>query len=117
MQMFQHLNKWKSCLSLLYSLYNYEFLYLYEFFVNHPTSLLHMMGLILTNALGQIVIYWMITCFRQHVVPFVITTRKLFTVGISILYFKHDVTWVQIMGIIIVFIIVCYDFIDELTIK
>lgn len=43
----------------------------------------------ISGGIGQIVVYWMITNFKQHVVPFIITTRKLFTVAISIVFFKH----------------------------
>jgi UDP-galactose transporter B1 len=72
---------------------------------------MHMLALSITGAIGQMFVYWMINYFRQHVVPFVITTRKLLTVGISIIYFNHEVTFMQIIGIILVFGIICYDFI------
>jgi len=39
--------------------------------------------------IGHIFIYNMINNFKQHIVPFVITTRKIISVGISMIYFKH----------------------------
>lgn len=69
-----------------------------------------MLVLSTTGAAGQIVVYWMISHFRQHVVPFIITTRKILTVVLSILFFKHTVTIPQILGIIVVFATVFYDF-------
>lgn len=68
------------------------------------------MALALTGSFGQIFVYWLINHFRQHVVPFIITTRKIITVAISIIYFGHEVTLIQIMGIIIVFLAVFYEF-------
>lgn len=76
-----------------------------------------MISLGIIGAFGQIVVYWMITHFKQHVVPFIITTRKLFTVVISILYFKHESTIQQDISLIFVFIVVLYDFAKELTEK
>lgn len=69
------------------------------------------------GAFGQIVVYWMITHFKQHVVPFIITTRKLFTVIISILYFKHESTLQQDISLLFIFTLVLYDFGSELTEK
>lgn len=60
--------------------------------------------------MGQIVVYWMINHFRQHVVPFIITTRKILTVVLSIIFFKHTVTVWQMLGIVIVLATVFYDF-------
>jgi drug/metabolite transporter (DMT)-like permease len=70
------------------------------------------MGILST--IGQMVVYRMIKQFKQHFVPFVITTRKIITVGLSILYFHHETNWGQIVGIIIVFFIVTYEFVSEL---
>ena len=72
------------------------------------------MCLSVSGAIGQIFVYWLINSFRQHVVPFIITTRKILTVVISILYFGHYVTFIQILGIIIVFLAVFYEFAREI---
>lgn len=80
-------------------------------------SFAHMLTLGMTGAVGQIVVYWMITNFKQHVVPFVITTRKLFTVAISIAFFKHESTQLQVLGILVVFAAVIFDFVDEIRKK
>lgn len=74
----------------------------------HPQCLFHILLLSLSGAVGQMFVYWLISNFRQHVVPFIITTRKILTVGISIMYFGHEVTWVQVLGIFVVFLAVIY---------
>lgn len=114
MEMFQHMNKWKTILSLAYSLVTLEIRHIVTFFMDHDGLLLHMLCLSLTGAVGQIFVYWLITNFRQHVVPFIITTRKIMTVVISILYFGHRVTFSQKAGIVIVFLAVLFEFVGEI---
>jgi len=41
------------------------------------------------STIGQIFVYIMIKQFKQHFAPFVITTRRIFTVGLSIIYYRH----------------------------
>lgn len=59
-------------------------------------------------------VYRMIKQFKQHFVPFVITTRKIFTVGLSIIVYKHATNVWQILGLILVFGVVKYEFVSEL---
>lgn len=42
-----------------------------------------------------------------------ITTRKIISVGISVIYFRHPTSWMQILGIAIVFITTLYEFLNE----
>jgi len=70
------------------------------------------MGILST--IGQMFVYRMIKQFKQHFVPFVITTRKIFTVGLSIIVYKHATNVWQILGLILVFGVVKYEFVSEL---
>ncbi len=63
---------------------------------------------------GQIFVYRMIKEFKQHIVPFVVTTRKIITVGFSLLYFHHKSSYQQVIGIILVFGITSYEFLSEM---
>lgn len=63
---------------------------------------------------GQMFVYRMIKQFKQHFVPFVITTRKVFTVALSIVFYSHPTNFMQILGIVIVFGIVTYEFVTDL---
>lgn len=58
-------------------------------------------------------IYKLIKDFKQHVVPFVVTTRKLFSVVLSIILFNHSSTLGQVLALIIVFITVIMEFLIE----
>lgn len=55
------------------------------------------------SAIGQLVIYRMIKLFKQHIVPFVIATRKCLTVVVNIVYFGHSVNGKQLAGMLLVF--------------
>lgn len=46
--------------------------------------------------------------------PFVITTRKVFTVCISLVFYNHKTHIGQLIGIAIVLIVVVVEFISEL---
>lgn len=46
--------------------------------------------------------------------PFIITTRKIFTVGLSIAYFGHKYTFEQVGGILIVLGAAVYEFLGEI---
>lgn len=59
-------------------------------------------------------IYRMIKAFKQHVVPFVVTTRKIFTVGLSIFYFNHDTSLGQILAIVLVLMVTVFEFLDNI---
>lgn len=56
----------------------------------------------------------MIKEFKQHIVPFVVTTRKIITVGLSLIYFHHETNFGQISSIIIVFVATVYEFLDSI---
>jgi hypothetical protein len=84
------------------------------FFYEHPLCFMHMIVLGSLGSIGQMVVFWMIKLFKQHIVPFTITTRKLVTVVISIAFFGHSTTLLQIVGIVVVFAAVVADFTHEI---
>ena len=65
--------------------------------------------------MGQFFVYRMIKHFKQHVLPFVVSTRKIFTVVLSSIFFQHAYDWVQIVGIGIVLICMTVEFIIEIS--
>jgi drug/metabolite transporter (DMT)-like permease len=68
-----------------------------------------LMGVLST--IGQMFVYRMIKQFKQHFVPFVITSRKIFTVALSIVFYQHATNFVQLSGILMVFGVVIYEFV------
>ncbi len=65
--------------------------------------------------IGQIFIYRMIKTFKQHIVPFVISTRRIITVAVSMLYYHHRTNAGQIVSIVVVFGVSVYEFYSNIT--
>lgn len=78
------------------------------FIGEHRLFLYHMVFMSVLSVFGQMFVYRMIKQFKQHFVPFVITTRKIFTVALSIMFYHHETNAVQIAGIVAVFGVVTY---------
>lgn len=70
---------------------------------SHPMAIIDI-GLIgLLQVLGQISIYFIVLNFKQHIFPLVSTTRKVFTVLLSIFIFNHKMNGYQWIALILVF--------------
>ncbi len=81
---------------------------------SHPMAVIDI-GLIgLLQVLGQISIYFIVLNFKQHIFPLVSTTRKVFTVLLSIFIFNHKMNGYQWLALILVFGGMGYELIDEL---
>ena len=112
--MFEDTNKWKTIIYVLYAIFFLQFFQILAFLLLHPLSLIHLFALGVLSAVGQIVVFWMIKHFRQHIVPFIITTRKITTTLLSILFFHHSMESIQYLGIFITIAVVVFDFYREL---
>lgn len=102
---------WVFLISVVYAVCIGELIPILSFLSTHFFFTVHMVSLGVFSMVGQMFVYNMIKHFKQHIVPFVITTRKIFTVGLSIFYFKHATNIIQIIGLFLVFAIVTYEFI------
>ena len=102
------INKWVSIISFLYSCILLEIVDIFEFLFEHKVFMLHMLIMGVLSTVGQMFVYRMIKQFKQHFPPFVITTRKIFTVGLSIFYYHHETNFLQLLGLILVFALVTY---------
>ena len=87
--MFEQTNKWVALISLLYAGATGSITYLINFTIDYPDILKDLLLLSILSGIGQIFVYRIVKEFKQHIVPFVITTRKIFTVVISIVVYKH----------------------------
>jgi UDP-galactose transporter B1 len=66
------------------------------------------------QVLGQVSIYYVINNFKQHMFPLISTTRKVFTVLLSIIIFGHHVSGLQWVSIMLVFGGLAYELYEEL---
>ena len=114
MEMLTVINKWVTIISLLYSCMLLEAVDMITYIATHSGFLLHLLAMGALSTIGQMFVYRMIKQFKQHFVPFVITTRKIFTVALSIIFYRHPTNLLQIAGIVMVFVIVTYEFVSEL---
>lgn len=106
-------NKWVFILTVIYSILTQQFLPIIYFMVDHPWFSLDILLNASMSAIVQFFVYYLIQKFRQHIVPFVITIRKIFSVVISILWFNHSVGVMQWIGVVIVFASAVFDFIYQ----
>lgn len=81
-----------------------------KFALTHELFGIHLAGLSFLGCAGHFIIYRMINAFKQHIVPFIITTRKVFTVCISLIFYNHKTNAGQIIGILAVLGVVIYEF-------
>ncbi len=109
------INKWCALVSILYCVITNQLVDFIVYSWRHPLLLAHLLSMASLAFIGHIFIYRMIKQFKQHIVPFVITTRKIVSVGISMLYFKHSSSFLQIMGILIVFVTTLVEFLNEIV--
>lgn len=66
------------------------------------------------SVLGQISIYFIILNFKQHMFPLISTTRKVFTILLSIYIYQHPTNVWMWMALILVFGGLIYELVDEL---
>ena len=114
MEMMAEINKWVTILSIVYALFLGELFTMCTFIVSHRLFLVHMLAMGGLSAIGQMFVYRMIKQFKQHFVPFVITTRKIFTVALSIVFYHHETNAAQVFGLVMVFGVVTFEFVTEL---
>ena len=114
LEMFEHINKWVTIISLTYAIFSGQLSFAYSFVNNYPELGYDMVKLSCLTTIGQVFVYRMIKQFKQHIVPFVITTRKIFTVVISIVFFHHQTTVWQILAIVLILCTASTEYISEI---
>lgn len=107
-------NKWTFILSFIYTVVTGHFMTIASFLWHHKSLFYDMLMVGVVSFTGQVFIYRLVKQFKQHIVPFIITTRKIFTVALSIFYFGHLVNLPQVVGILIVLFAAVYEFVSEI---
>lgn len=80
----------------------------------HHIFTLTLVGMSVITIFGEIFIYNLIKEFKQHIVPFVITIRKIFTILINMGFYGHQASPLQFLGMAMVVIAVIYEFSREI---
>jgi UDP-galactose transporter B1 len=113
-EMMEQINKWVAIISLFSMAFSLTALNAFVYTFEHPMFFLHLLAMSFLSCAGQFFVYRMIKQFKQHIVPFIITTRKIFTIVLSIFFYSHKTTNVQMIGVFIVFAAVFFEFGSEL---
>jgi len=74
-----------------------------SFLLSHPTALKPLLAFACLGGLGQLFIFETIQHFGSLTLVMVTVTRKLFTMLLSVLVFKHELSKPQWLGVAVVF--------------
>lgn len=113
-QMLVSINKWCAIFALIYLIGSWKVGDFVIYCIEHMDFTWDLLMVSVLSFVGQLFVYRMIKMFKQHIVPFVITTRKIFTVGLSIVYFKHDWSGAQVIAILVVLGVTMHEFLDNI---
>jgi len=79
------------------------------FVLRHPQALIDLAIFGTTSALGQSFIFYTIANFGALPCATITTTRKLFTIFVSVLWFGHNINPLQWVGVMVVFGALAWD--------
>lgn len=104
---------WSAFYTFLISIFTGEFLKAIQFIFMYPSVLVNLILLALASPLGQFFIYQMIHDFGSLTTSIITTTRKFFSIIISIFWFGHELSFIQWICIFVVFISLGFDLFDS----
>ena len=111
--MLQSVNQWAAILCIIFSIVTGHLVPMLSFIFSHQKLLVDLLLIGVLSTAGQFFVYYLQKIFKQHIVPLIVSTRKIFTVGLSILYYSHNISSMQLVGLILVFGISIYEFRSE----
>ncbi|KAF1740410.1 hypothetical protein MXB_3175 [Myxobolus squamalis] len=97
------LNFWASLILIGICIISGEFLSFYRFCVRSPTILKDILLFAISSAVGQCFIFKTITNLGPLMCSIITTTRKLFTILLSVLLFGNKLSTFQWIGVTMVF--------------
>lgn len=87
-----------------------ELFFAISFIKNYPIILVDLICYSSSNVIGQLVIYSILALFGSVTLTTMTITRKLFTILFSIIIFKHKISNIQMLGMVLVFFSFFIDF-------
>jgi UDP-galactose transporter B1 len=109
----ESLSKWCVIFTLGYSIVFFQLAPFLYFCYDYPSVLKDIVLLAITGTFGQVFTFYMIFHFSPLVMSIVATTRKFFSVVVSILVYEHDINLVQWGAIALVFAGVALELMSE----
>lgn len=87
------------------------------FIARYPATISDIMLFSIVSALGQNFIFYTVRNFNALIVTTITTTRKMFTILLSIFVFKHSVAPRQWVGLLLVFIAITWEAVAKQKMK
>lgn len=115
--MMADINKWGTFYTFVLAIVTFNAWSFVVFMWEHIQFSVELIVMSVASGFGQFFVYRMIKQFKQHFVPFTISSRKILTVAISIAFYNHKTNWIQILGISIVLFTVFVEFMTQLSKK
>lgn len=75
-----------------------------EFMGRHPLFISHVAVLSICSGIGQLFIFYTISQFGPVTFTIIMTMRQGFAILLSCLFYNHPVTWLGLVGVLIVFL-------------
>ena len=63
----------------------------------------------MAGSIGQFFIFEIIKKYDSYILPIITSSRKILTVMVSLIIFSHDVNFIQLIGILIVFSVIIFE--------
>lgn len=112
--MMTEINKWCSLITMVLALFSFEGWNFILFLWNHLYFTLDLLIMSVVSGFGQFFVYRMIKQFKQHFVPFTISSRKILSVAISIVFYNHETNLIQMIGMFFVLSTIFMEFLLEI---
>lgn len=80
-----------------------------SFITRYPSTVMDMMAFSVVSALGQNFIFYTVRNFNALIVTTITTTRKMFTVLLSIFLYNHAMVTRQWLGLLLVFLAITWE--------
>jgi len=100
----ESLNKWAAILCTIVALVSGQAMSFIEYVKEYPAVVNDIAIVSVLGTLGQVFIFYTIANFSPLLLSIVTTTRKFFTVLFSIMYFNHQLNYLQWVSIGLVFV-------------
>jgi drug/metabolite transporter (DMT)-like permease len=113
--MMADINKWCTIIVAVITIVTLDGWPFLVFMWEHIEFSVDLIVMSVVSGFGQFFVYRMIKQFKQHFVPFTISSRKILTATISIVFYGHQTNWIQILGICIVLFTVFVEFLLEIS--
>ncbi|KAF0974171.1 hypothetical protein FDP41_006781 [Naegleria fowleri] len=104
-----YMNSYATIFVAISMFYYDQFFPAVSFCIRHTVIIYHIILFCVAMTVGQFFIFWCIAVFGTLELSIITTTRKFFTILWSVFRFGHEMSFIQWLGVLIVFTGLMYD--------